>query len=169
MERPHPPRKKISRIQNPQIQLQIQLLQTSTDEVTPISLDAKRTPDWMNAHHDISFTDLEMTTFDEIEGFLKIHGQQLECLNLGSFACNNDEFKKLVDHCPQLKVLFVSSNNITNCALSNLKDKPLKSISCKGSEKLTHKALKHIKELATTLTSVDFTAVKSLPILQLSI
>lgn len=108
---------------------------------------------YINDNPQESLLSLGLSSFEETEEFLSRVGTQLAHLNLGWLYLNNDHFRDLFRHVPNIKSLEVIGGEITDYGVSILKYLPLTYVALINLE-LTDKALEHLKDMP--LMHVDF-------------
>jgi uncharacterized protein YjbI with pentapeptide repeats len=92
--------------------------------------------------------------FDAALVYVKQNGNQLHGLDLKGLDVDDDQFKQLIQYCPNLKQLFVRYSKISDKGLENLKGMRLTSVDFHRCYNLTDKAIEHLKGMP--LTSVKF-------------
>lgn len=108
--------------------------------------DDRLQPSWINDHPNTSLVDLGLRDLDAIFNYVKKNGKDLRCLNLEGLTDIDDaQFEQIVNCCPDLNDLSISSDNITDAALAHLKGKPLTAVCFNWCTNLTDNALVHLK------------------------
>lgn len=124
------------------------------DEAIIHTQDDDLLPALINDHPDVSLIDHGLTHFDDLLEYLQKYGSQLHCLNLEGLVIDDDLFSEIIQLCPSLKCLVISSVRITDAALVNLRGLKLTTANFFGCSYLTDQAIAHLQGMP--LTSIDF-------------
>ena len=80
---------------------------------------------WINDNPNTSLKDLGLSDYDELKDFITEHGAELKCLNLIGQIIDNEQFKQLIQSCPNLTHIFINSPVIEDNTFEHLKGLPL--------------------------------------------
>lgn len=125
----------------------INIFSKKNPQVNVQKQNANLNPTWINKNSEVPLTNLGLNDYNTIVNFVKKHGNQLTCLNLGDFEINDAQFKELISLTPNLNFLSIHSKKLTHRALIHLKGLPLTSADFHGCYSLSDLALPHFKGL----------------------